>query len=53
MHPLLPTQPAEALDEATVASYVARLRDAAEDGARPTALLFEVQAREIQPRYRR
>jgi len=44
MHPLLPTQPPEAFDEATVAAYVARLRDAADDSARPTALLFEVQA---------
>jgi hypothetical protein len=46
MHPLLPTQPPEALDEATVAAYVAslRLRDAADDSARPTALLFEMKA---------
>ena len=44
MHPLLPTQPPEALDEATVEAYVARLRDAADDSARPTALLFEMQA---------
>ena len=44
MHPLLTTQPPEALDEATVEAYVARLRDAADDSARPTALLFEMQA---------
>ena len=44
MHPLLPTQPAEALDEATVEAYVAQLRAADYDSARPTALLFEMQA---------
>ena len=44
MHPLLPTQPAEALDEATVEAYVAQLRAADCDSARPTALLFEMQA---------
>ena len=44
MHPLLPTQPSESYDHATVAAYMRRLHDAADDSARPTALLFEMQA---------
>ena len=44
MHALMPTQAPEALNEATVGTYVARLREAAEHDARPTALLYEMSA---------
>jgi hypothetical protein len=51
MHPLLPTQPSQKLNEATVLAYMDLLQKASAQHERPTVLLLEVKAHKHQETY--